>query len=272
MRLIKFSGLMLAVVFLFGVFVPVFAQDYTIDELGVSVSLPDTWQVTTRDSLSEDDAALKTMKRFNRYMTACVADDTELQHEITISAEASDESLDYNLAYRFELELTAKKSFEENPNANITYHSYDVKEGTNTKFLVFEYEGKDEEGTVYYGKFYHTVMNSMAVQFDMTAYGPLTEDYIGVFDNAVLGAEFSQSTTGNNERLKKNLTYLALIVLAVALVAAIVMFIISKIKEKKAFDRAAKEAIIASRTTPTNQSTGEETDEPGDCEEENSEE
>ena len=265
MKIKRLLGLLFIVAFIIG-FCPLSrAASYSVDEIGVTVDFPDTWKVVTLSDYDEDfvkqyyptikdeNSWKSWMQRNNRYLFAAVPSDVEAQHEITVVAEQSTEPIDYDQSYVFELKFTAKTSFENNPNPDMEYRSYDVVEGKNTKYLVFDYTGKDEEGRKYYGRFYHTVIGGMSIEFDLTSYKELTSEYLGVFENTVLSAGFSKTSKDTSARLKRNLVYIALAVLAVSFIAVIVIFIVSKINEKKKFDRAAQEALRAQQgdTLPT---------------------
>ena len=255
MNIKRTIGFLFAIVFVLGAFSPTYARSYEVDGLNFSFELPDTWQVATRALFDEKFISeqynkeasewVSYMQRNDYYLFAAVPSDSEGQHEIIINAKQSDEPIDYNESYMFELELTAKASFKSNPNGSITYKSYDVVEGRQTKFLVFDYIGIDSSNKNYYGRFYHTVMNGLSIEYDMTSYVELDSTYLSMFEKAVLESDFASVATNSNARLKRSLSYIALIVLAIAFVAAIVIFIVSKIKEKKNFERAAQEAIEA---------------------------
>ena len=266
MRFIKrfVSGVVLSILVL-SVCPAAFAQTYRVEELNFSIELPDTWQAATRTEADEDFIQgtyqknqkewESFMKLYDYYLFAAVKGKESKQYEILVSSyDDFNEEIDYNESFTFELEMTAKASFKANENGDSTtvYSDYGVVEGDETKYIVFNYRDTDKDGNPVYGKLYHTVMNGHAIDFDLNAYEKLSDDYVRVFDEAVLSVKYDkiEKEAGAwyelSGRVKMNLTYIALGVLAIALIAVIIIFILSKIKEKKQFERAAEEAQKAS--------------------------
>lgn len=244
----------------------VFAKQYKVDELNLSFELPDTWQVATRSNYdpefvkiylndAEDtDAAWKNYtQELNYYLVARPAGENDAQYEIVVTVyEETNEQIDYDEMYSFELKSAGKASFEEySDDEKNTFKDYSVEKGKTTNYIVFNYEGKDSNGKKFYGKFYHTVMNGIAIDFDLTAYKTISTSYEKVFDNAVLNAEFQKAATEKGEwyeispRMKQNLAYIALAVLAIAFVTVIVIYIVSKVNEKKKIKQAEEKAMMA---------------------------
>ena len=245
-----------------------FAAAHNIEELHFTIDLPDTWTVCTRTEynadfvkawrgIETDEDWQSFMKAYEFYMYATVPAN-EGQYEIYVASyDDFNEEIDYIDCHDFELKGMAKASFKANNENNDvnTYSSYDVVNGENTKYIVFDYTGTDESGNKTYGRLYHTVMNGFAIDFDMSSYDKNFEnnEFLKVFDDAVKGVSYESVPVAEGKwyelspRTKTNLSYAALLVLAIALVVVIVVFIISKAKEKKQFNAAAEEAIRAAQ-------------------------
>lgn len=277
MRFIKkVIVVMMLVAFVMSIGTSSMAVQHNMDELGLTMDLPETWTVCTRTDYDDEyismawgkdaDEWLQFMKLYNFYLFATVPQNKG-QYEVYVSSYNDyGEDIDYDEMYEFELKMTAKESFDANnaDQGENKYTSYKVVKGKNTNFLVFDYQGLDDFNNVTYGRLYHTVINGNAIDFDLNAYdaGFATSEYVKVFDEAVLGVSFQkvENTEGSwlTARNKANLRYLALAVLAVALIVVIIIFIISKANEKKQFKQAAEEARKAAEEQSEDQS-GEDT-------------
>ncbi|MBQ9950052.1 MAG: hypothetical protein IJO93_04970 [Clostridia bacterium] len=241
------------------------AKSHNVEELKFSIDLPDTWTVATRTEFDEKftksyfdkdkDAWQRFMKLYDYYLFAAAVGSGDAQYEICVSSyDDFEEKIDYSDLYDFELEMTAKASYKANVNSEgstTVYSDYTVIKGAETNYIVFNYQDVDTEGNPMYGRLYHTVMNGFAIDFDLNAYEKLSDDYVDVFDAAVASVQYDEIPVPDapwyelSDRTKKDLIYIALLILAIALVVVIIIFIISKVKERKEFNRAAEEAVRA---------------------------
>lgn len=222
--------------------------NYEVPELEISVMLPETWKVLTRTNFDmdyvgarfglEDEKAWENYASSqNLYLYATVVN-YDGQYEILITHDESngfEEEINYSNSYMWALESTAKASYKANKESGDSYRykSYDVVEGNETNYLVFDYSGSDPKGNATYGKLYHTFEGGRAIDFDISAYEALSADFEAVFDGMVLNVKYTGEYDDSTAILKLTLKIAALGALAVAFVTVIVIFIVSKSKEKK---------------------------------------
>lgn len=262
----KSLAVLITVACIFSFCLSSFAVTKHVEELGINFNLPDTWIICTRTDFNPEYAKIlrgtdseeewqRFMKLYNFYIYATVPGNSG-QYEIYVSSyDDFNESIDYSDMYEFELNATAKASFNANneQKGEHTYKSYASVKGESTNFIQFDYQGTDDSGNVTYGRLYHTVINGKSIDFDLNSYDSnfFSSEYLTVFDNAVKTITYDKESKTSvawyelNERTKTNLTYISLIVLAIALIVVIIIFIISKNKEKQLQMNAEKERLAA---------------------------
>ena len=187
-------------------------NSYKLDELGMSIELPQDYVVFTRDIKSNDPNlsayGLTRDALYSLMVDGCIylnAWDKDLNYEIIVTM--TDSPLeDFNLYSDTTLTDLASSAEEEYRNYGITYIKSELYQHSQAKFIKI-YISQQSNGSTVYGLEYSTVYNRQAINITLQSYsGKINSDKEAIlkkivdsvcFDTAPSAAALENNSTGS---------------------------------------------------------------------------